>query len=183
MIMKSISIDKRLEGIIKELLMIFIPVATCFILVKYVVMIAVVQSSSMEPTLMTGNTVVYNRLAYNKHDIQRGDVVIFWSDEANCYLGKRVIGLPNDNIKFRDGYVVINNQYFDESEYIKDNTETNCNKEFTVPTDCYFMLGDNRENSLDARYWNSPYIHKDKIIGKYMGQINFSIQYDILHDY
>ena len=77
--------------------------------------------------------------------------------------------------------MVVNGQYCDESSYIGSEIETNCSKEFTVPENCYFMLGDNRQSSNDSRYWQNPYIQRESIVGKYMGQIDFSIQHDILH--
>lgn len=146
-------------------------------------MVSVVQSGSMEPKLETGNTVIYNRLAYVNNEPQRGDVIVFYSEEYNSYFGKRIIGVPGDVIKFKDGYVVINNQFCDETLYIASDVETNCTKEFEVPEGCYFLLGDNREYSNDSRYWEQPYISKDQIKGKYMGQINFSFQYDILEKF
>ena len=87
-----------------------------------------------------------------------------------------------DVIEFKDGYVVINGQYTDESDYLDESVETYSltNETFTVPDGSYFLLGDNRENSYDARYWASPYISADDILGKYMGQIDFSIQFDII---
>lgn len=51
-------------------------------------------------------------------------------------------------------------------EYLDNNVETNCAKIFDVPEECYFMLGDNREHSFDARFWETPYINKKDIIGK-----------------
>ena len=154
-----------------EVMSFAIPLIAAFAILTFVIMLSKVQSGSMEPLLRTGGTVIYNRLAYALKEPQRGDVVVFYSDEENGYLGKRIIGLPGDDIEFRDGYVVINGQYCDESAYIDDSVETNCIKEFEVPEGCYFMLGDNRENSKDSRYWEEPYINKDRIVGKYMGKI------------
>ena len=134
-----------------------------------------INSASMEPTLRTGNTVFFNNLAYVKNDIERGDVVLFWSDEFDEYMSKRVIGLPGDEVSFRDGYVMINGHYCDESIYIKENIYTNSFDIFTVPNECYFLLGDNREYSYDSRYWMNPYISKDKIIGRYLIQIDFHL--------
>lgn len=158
-----------------------VPLIAAFIILTYIIMVSVVQSGSMEPKLDVGNTVFYNRLAYINNEPQRGDIVVFYSTEYNSYFAKRIIGVPGDNIKFKDGYVVINNQYCDESAYINSEVETNCSKEFDVPDGCYFMLGDNREFSNDSRYWDEPYIARENLIGKYMGQIEFSFQYDIMN--
>lgn len=171
--------DKK--GAIYDIIGLVIPCLFIVIVFKYVIDISVVQSGSMEPTLMTGSTVFANKL---DKSINRGDMVLFVSKEySGEHFGKRVIGLPGDTIEFRDGYVVLNGQYLDESAYIPEDVETNCSESFTVPEGCYFMLGDNREYSEDSRFWNDPYIHAEDIIGVYMGHIDFSFQYDILNRY
>lgn len=169
--------------IVWDILSFAVPLIAAYIILSYVIMVSVVQSGSMEPKLPVGNTVFYNRLAYVSAEPQRGDVVVFFSKEYGSYYGKRIIGVPGDVIQFKDGYVVINNQYCDETAYIPSEIETNCSKEFEVPEGCYFMLGDNRELSNDSRYWNNPYIPKECIKGKYMGQIDFSFQFDILYKF
>ena len=157
-----------------------IPLIAVYVILSNVILVSCVSSGSMQPNLKVGNTVIYNRLAYVNKSPDRGEVVVFYSDEYKALFAKRIIGIPGDHIQFKDGYVVINGQYCEES-YIDDDIETNCIKEFTVPDDCYFMLGDNREKSKDSRYWQNPYIEKSKIIGEYMGQLDFSIQYDIIN--
>ncbi|MCR4904042.1 MAG: signal peptidase I [Butyrivibrio sp.] len=166
--------------IIWDVLSFGVPLAAAFFVLSFVIMVSVVQSESMDPVLKVGNTVFYNRLAYINSEPQRGDVIAFYSQEYGAYFGKRIIGVPGDVISFKDGYVVINNQFCDETAYIDTDVETNCTKTFEVPEGCYFVLGDNRENSNDSRYWQEPYISADMIKGKYMGQIDFSFQYDIL---
>lgn len=131
----------------------------------------VIASGSMEPTLMTGDIALYNKLAYEITDVQRGDIIAFWSDESQAFLAKRVIGLGGDTIEFHDGYVFINGFLADESLYLDENVETNCSKSFTVPEGCVFVLGDNRDNSLDSRYFLNPYIPLEDIEGKYIGSI------------
>ncbi len=149
---------------------------TGIVLLKVLMSMTVIQSNSMEPTLMTGDTVFFNKLAYVRKDISRGDIIAFWSDEQNALFAKRVIGLPGDNISFMDGYVNINGKFADESEYIGEDVETNSIKSFTVPDGCYFVLGDNRENSFDSRFFDNPYIKRESIKGKFLGKIGFSIQ-------
>jgi len=131
----------------------------------------VIASGSMEPTLMTGDIALYNKLAYDITDVQRGDIIAFWSDEGNAFYAKRVIGLGGDTIEFHDGYVFINGLLADESLYLDENVETNCSKTFTVPEGCVFVLGDNRDESLDSRYFLNPYIPLEDIEGKYIGSI------------
>ena len=131
----------------------------------------VVASGSMEPTLMTGDVNVFNRLAYVKHDIQRGDIITFWSKEGNAQMSKRVIGIAGDHIEFHDGFVFINGLLADESLYLDEDIETNCSKSFDVPEGCVFVLGDNRENSIDSRFFENPYISESDIIGKYLGTV------------
>ncbi len=171
--------DKK-GNIIIDIIELLIPVIIAWIVFAKIIMVAVVQSGSMEPTLMTGNTVFYNRLAYVNTAPARGDVVIMWSDETNCLLGKRIIGVGGDEIEFLDGQVVINGHFTDESAYLDKDIETNCDKVFHVPEDSYFMLGDNRMDSIDARFWQNPYIPFKDIKGKYMWQIDFSFQYDVI---
>jgi len=114
---------------------------------------------------------LYNKLAYDITDVQRGDIIAFWSDEGNAFYAKRVIGLGGDTIEFHDGYVFINGLLADESLYLDENVETNCSKTFTVPEGCVFVLGDNRDESLDSRYFLNPYIPLEDIEGKYIGSI------------
>ena len=162
---------------LQETLRIGLPVLCVYILLAHLVFVTAVMSGSMEPKLKTGNTAVYNRLAYHKSPPERGDIVVFWSDEFNVHLAKRVIGIPGDHIEFKNGYVFINGKMTDESEYIAEDIETNCGRTFDVPQNCIFVLGDNREYSYDSRFWLQPYISYDSVEGKYMGQLQFSLIY------
>ena len=169
----------RAKIVRKEILSIFIPIiliiALAYVVFSFLIIRAKVVSASMEPFLMTGDTVYVNRLAYYKNDIQRGDIVWFKMDQGETkeYYVKRVIGLPGDKITFEDGYVFVNGVMLDESAYIGKGIETNSIKSFEVPENCYFLLGDNREVSKDCRYFENPYISKDKIVGKYLGKEKF----------
>ena len=139
-----------------------------FLAFKFVLIPGYVPSESMNPTLKTGDWGFANGLAYIIHEPERGDIIVFESDELNEILIKRVIGLPGDTVSFYDGYVYINDGLVVE-EYIGSDIETNSAvQDFIVPDGCYFVLGDNRENSLDSRFWNNPYVSKKDIKGKYM---------------
>lgn len=124
---------------------------------------ASVPTGSMETTIPVGAQVITLR-AFNKDNIERGDIVVFDSEELNIVLIKRCIGLPGDEIVFDgSGMVYINGEVYFEP-YVS--SFSSFKGTFEVPEDCYFFVGDNRAGSLDARYWEEPYIHKDNIKGK-----------------
>ena len=125
--------------------------------------IASVPTGSMENTIPIGAQVLTTRV-FNKDNIERGDIVVFDSEELGVVLIKRCLGLPGDKIVFDDmGRVFINGEVYRES-YVS--SRSDFQGEFVVPEDCYFFVGDNRGGSYDARYWGNPYIHKDFVKGK-----------------
>ena len=127
---------------------------------------AVIPSGSMEPTIMTGDRIFGNRLAYVNEDPQRGDIVIFrYPDNEKELFIKRVIGLPGDVVWIRDGKVYLNGSDTPLDEpYVVVDAEGDFGP-YEVPEGYYFMMGDNRNNSKDSRYWVNPYVRKDKILG------------------
>lgn len=136
---------------------------------RFCIINATVTSGSMENTIMTGDKLIGNRLAYLKDTPERGDIIIFKypDDESKKYV-KRVIGLPGEIVTIIDSKIYINNSTIplDES-YLKEEW-VNANGPFTyeVPEACYFVMGDNRNDSWDARYWTNTYVEEDKIFGK-----------------
>lgn len=135
---------------------------------KFILIPGTAVSESMEPTIMTGDWGFSNGLAYVFKEPQRGDIIIFDSDELNEVMTKRIIGLPGETVSFYDGYVYINDGLIYE-DYIGSDVETNSViSDFIVPEGCYFVLGDNRDDSYDSRFWDNPYITKDAIKGKWL---------------
>ncbi len=147
------------------------------VIFNYVILLGTTSSGSMEPTLRVGNFCVYNALAYTASEPERGDIIMFnfAKDGREVAYVKRVIGIPGDKIQFLDGYVIINGQTVNESAYIPENVETNCERSFEVPENSYFVMGDNRENSYDSRYWENPYVPRKEIRGKFMFSSDFPI--------
>lgn len=135
----------------------------------FVIINATVPTGSMENTIMTNDCIMGFRLAYTISEPKRGDIIIFKypDDETQKYV-KRIIGLPGDNIYIENGEIYINGSVTPYQEsYLKEEwVIANGPYEFQVPEDSYLVLGDNRNNSLDARYWTNKYVTKDKIIGK-----------------
>lgn len=119
---------------------------------------------SMEPTIMVHDFSVESKLAYLIKTPQRGDIISF--DRDDKHYGKRVVGIEGDKIEFHDGYVYINGEIYDESVYLDEDVETNCNRTFEVPEKCVFVLGDNREGSIDSRFWKNPYVSYKEIKSK-----------------
>lgn len=126
------------------------------ILTQCIIINARVPSGSMENTIMTKSRIIGFRFAYWFAEPQRGDIVVFQYpvDEKVNYI-KRIIGLPGETVEIRDGKVYIDGSDIPLDEnYLKEEwTWENDGYTFEVPEDCYFVMGDNRNRSEDARFW------------------------------
>ena len=132
---------------------------------NFIIVNATVPSSSMEKTIMTDDRVIGLRLAYKNNDPERGDIIIFkFPDDEKILYIKRVIGMPGDTVEIHDGGVYIDGKILDEP-YLETETQGEFGP-YTVPEGHYFMLGDNRNNSADSRYWTNTYLEREKIVGK-----------------
>lgn len=164
--------DKAPKSWLREVLeyvkLIGIVVVIMLLLQNFVIINAQIPSESMEKTIMVGDRIFGYRLAYKTHDPQRYDVVIFrYPDDEKEYFIKRVIGLPGESVDIIDGKVYINGsqQALDDS-FCPEMPTGIGDGHFEVPADSYFMLGDNRNVSKDSRFWNNPYVNKNKILGE-----------------
>ena len=168
----------------------------------------VVPSGSMEPTILVGDRVLVNKLAYDlkvpfttRHiaewsDPQRGDIVVFFSPKDGTRMVKRVIGLPGDTVELRNNRLVINGQTVDYTSFEPKIPEQLSPPERAhsifateqlpahshavmslngvpamrtfgpvhVSADHYFMMGDNRDNSFDSRYFGT--VARSQIVGR-----------------
>lgn len=141
----------------KILLLAFI---VTFILQKFIFILAVIPSESMETTLNIGDRI-FSYSSWLKPEITYDDIVVFKPNTGEEeYWIKRVIGLPGDKIRIEHGTVYVNGN--EQAETYVSSTD-DYSGSFTVPNDSYFVLGDNRSNSKDARYWSDPYIKKTQI--------------------
>jgi signal peptidase I len=142
-----------------------------------------IPSESMKPTLNVGDRVLVNKLSYDLHDVNRGDIVVFEAPPRAQSGGiedlvKRVIGRPGETVTFRDGQVFIDDRPLNEP-YLEDGVTTTPSGE-TIPPGCgapangepgcvvppgtVFMMGDNREASKDSRVFGP--IEQDTIVGR-----------------
>ena len=100
-------------------------------------------------------------------DPERFDIVIFkYPDDESQRFIKRVIGLPGETVEIREGKVYINGSDTPLDDSFTPETPVGNFGPYTIPEGCYFMLGDNRNNSRDSRMWDNPYVKKEKILGK-----------------
>ena len=155
------------EMIIGSLAAIFL----AFVIVFSIGMRTSVIGNSMEPALYNGQEILMNRVVYKLSSPKRNDVVVFLpnGNENSHYYVKRVIGLPGETVEIIDGMVYIDGSDTPlDEEYLSDEarTDTRSFGPYKVPDNCYFMLGDNRPSSADARMWENTYVERDKILAK-----------------
>ena len=146
--------------------LIVIAVIIAFICTQFIIVNAKVPTGSMKNTIMEDDRLIGFRLSYVFSKPERGDVVIFKypDDETQNYV-KRVIGLPGDIITISQGVVSVNGDILEE-DYIREPMKITEDETYIVPTGHYFMMGDNRNNSLDSRFWTNTFVAKDKILAK-----------------
>lgn len=155
--------------VLSWLITILLAVLAALVIKNFIIINANIPSGSMENTIMEGDRIFGFRLAYHDKAPKRGDIVIFKypDDEEENYI-KRVIGLPGETVLIRDAKVYIDGSPVPlEEDYLKEEwTVATGPYTFQVPENSYLVLGDNRNNSQDARYWDNTYVSEDKILGK-----------------
>lgn len=161
--------NSPLKEALSWILTIVLGVAMALFLTQVVIVNAKVPSASMEETVMTGDRLIGNRLAYVTKDPERFDIIFFkYPDDESRIFIKRIIGLPGETVEVRDGKVYINDEAtpLDDS-FIREPMQGSFGP-YEVPENCYFVMGDNRNDSLDSRFWTNKFVEKDKILGKAM---------------
>ncbi len=154
---------KKVLKVVKSLIPYVIIVIVVVLIRTFIITPAMVDGSSMEPTLSNNNVVLLNKLDYKLNDISRFDVVVV--NLENEKLIKRVIGLPGEHIEFKnntlyvDGFVVEENFSHAKTHDFK----LESIGYLTIPGDKYFVVGDNRNDSVDSRMIGL--IDKEDILG------------------
>ncbi len=165
----------------EAVVVVVVAILVAVLLRAFVVQTFYIPSGSMEPTLQIGDRILVNKLSYHLHGVDRGDIVVFSRPPAeNCGgpevndLVKRVIGLPGDVLSLSDHYVYVDGKRLDETWLpASEQGETfagpgsnnfNLAHPYRVPSNDYFVMGDNRTDSCDSRYWGP--INKSLIVGK-----------------
>lgn len=162
-------LDKK--SVLKEVRDYIFLIALAFILAffmnKFVYANAEVPTGSMMPIVQPDDRLIVNRLSYLFAEPKRGDIVMFAfpDNEKENYL-KRIIGLPGEKIEIKKGLVYVNDSKEPLSEPYLNDPPNGDYGPYNVPEGCYFMLGDNRDISKDARQWENKFVKKEKIVGK-----------------
>ncbi|MGM0471650.1 MAG: signal peptidase I [Bacillota bacterium] len=134
-----------------------------FLIITFVVQAFFIPSSSMRPTLQPGDRILVNKFIYRFVDPDRFDIIVFKYpiNPQKKYI-KRVIGVPGDRIKIVEGRVYLNGEALTE-DYTLNQGYSNYH-EIKVPPHHYFVLGDNRNNSEDSRFWG--FVPRKNIVGE-----------------
>jgi len=169
-----------------EWAVILMAVLLCTVLLRtYVIQSFYIPSPSMVPTLAVGDRIMVNKLSYDLHDVHRGDIVVFKRPPLETQdfpdLVKRVIGLPGETVSSKDGHIYIDGKLLNEpwlpnspSSYTgalpdDQHPQFNMPGPVSVPAGEYFVMGDNRTDSEDSRFFGP--IPKSLIVGRAMAVV------------
>ena len=148
----------------------FIGILAAAILIAYLLQAFIVKpfqipSESMEPTIDPGDRILVNRLAYSYGSIERGDVIVFKAPtDPDVDFVKRVIALGGDTIEVKNGQVFINGVA--QAEPYAPSMDFSNFPAQTVPEGNLFVMGDNRGDSQDSRFWNPPWLPVENVVGE-----------------
>ncbi len=142
--------------------------AVALVVKTFLIQAFYIPSESMFPTLTEDDRVLVNKLSYQLHDVNRGDLVVFErppnEPESDIKdLVKRVVALEGETIEERDGALFVDGERLDEP-YLQPGVESNDLARTVVPPDHVFVMGDNRGSSRDSRFFGP--IEEDLIVGR-----------------
>jgi signal peptidase I len=139
------------------------------IVVPYFVQAFKIPTGAMEPTLLVGDRLLVNKRIYKTVEPKRGDVIVHrYPLNPEVTYVKRLIGEPGDKVEIIGRTVYVNDAPLQEAytRYVDPGSVYEHFGPYNIPPDKYFVLGDNRDNSQDSRYWG--YIPKEYLLGKPM---------------
>jgi len=157
-------IKKRKKSMLRELLETVISAGIiAFIIITFIGQVTVVRGASMEPTLHDRERLIANKISYRFESPERGEIIIFRPPlEIKRNYIKRIIGVPGDKVEIANGEIFLNDERLEES-YVKNGSHENMSPTI-VPGNSFFVLGDNRPNSSDSRYWG--FVPRKNVVGR-----------------
>ena len=163
---------KKKKSAVKEvvswLVYLIIFAAVAFFLIHYVGERTVVSGDSMLPTLQNGDNLIVDKLSYRFRDPKRFEIVVFpFRYQEDTYYIKRIIGLPGETIQIKDGMIYIDGEvYLEKKSYPVITNPGMASDGITLGNQEYFVLGDNRNNSVDSRFADVGTVKASYIEGK-----------------
>ena len=163
------TVRKIIKEIIIWLLLIVVTITASYFITTNIFVKTAVAGVSMEPTLMEGQVVIVNKIEYYLKSPRRNDVIVYKQSnrEHSYYEIKRVIGLPGETVKIKNGIIYINDEALKEK--VKTETIENAGlaeEGIKLDDNEYFVLGDNRNDSEDSRFASVGNVLKNEILGK-----------------
>jgi len=147
-------------------ILILFSILSYYLISRFLVTAVVVQGRSMTPTLQDGDRYVLNRWAFHSQSPQRGDLVVLKDPGHDDYAVKRIVGTPCETVHLKNESVYVNGTKLNEP-YLSPGTETRVpNLKETIVVvgkDHFFVMGDNRPNSEDSRFYGA--VHRSQIVG------------------
>jgi signal peptidase I len=179
----------REGGLVELIVIVALALGLALGLQAWVVKPYQIPSQSMEPTLSVGQRVLVNRFLYHFTDPKIGDIAVFHPpagadsggvcgaphdsreacpeptrERSDQNFIKRIVAGPGDKLSIRNGHPVVNGVIKKNEDYIRPCTDCDLPKPIRIPPDHYFMMGDNRGESQDSRFWGP--VPREWIIGK-----------------
>ena len=159
--------SERNRSIISNVLYIAAVLLFSFLIVRYVGQRTEVIGNSMVPTLEDGNQLVTDKITYRFREPERFDIIVFPHEPMHEFYIKRIIGMPGETVEIgEDGVTYINGEVLEENYGYGQTAPQERTGEIVLGEDEYFVLGDNREVSLDSRYREVGNIPRSIIIGR-----------------
>ena len=159
--------SERDRSIISNVLYIAAVLLFSFLIVRYVGQRTEVIGNSMVPTLEDGNQLVTDKITYRFREPERFDIIVFPHEPMHEFYIKRIIGMPGETVESgEDGVIYINGEVLEENYGYGQTAPQERTGEIVLGEDEYFVLGDNREVSLDSRYREVGNIPRSIIIGR-----------------
>ena len=167
---------KKRKSVVREYAeAIVIAIVLALIIRMFVIEAFKIPSGSMIPSLLVGDHLLVSKFTYKFGEPKRGDIVVFkYPHDPSRNFIKRIIGVGGDTIEIREKVVYVNGVKREEP-YVQHVFEEVLPARYsprdnfgpvTVPSNAYFMLGDNRDSSLDSRFWDNRFVNRRAIVGK-----------------